>query len=163
MIRRIRQAIEQVESLQHFGDVVHNRKWAALLEIRVEMRGIGRDDDPAAARPNPRDLQARRMTADAVQGQPRHKLGVAIVEDSFVGIDVPQHHLNIFKVERAAKHLVAHVAAGRIGHVAILEMKARARQTVEIAGVIVMQMRDDDVGDLVGIDVEQTQRLDRAA
>jgi len=40
-------------------------------------------------------------------------------------------------------------------------MKPRIRKQVEIAGVVVMQMGDDDIPDRVGVDAEARQRLDR--
>ncbi len=58
---------------------------------------------------------------------------------------------------------MAHAAAGGESHLAILEMKAGARQKVEISGVVVMEMREDHAGDIRGIDIEQAQRFDRAA
>src|SRR3954469_19628876 len=42
-------------------------------------------------------------------------------------------------------------------------MKARVRETVEIAGMVVMQMGEDDVLDRVDVDAERAQRLDRRA
>ena len=42
-------------------------------------------------------------------------------------------------------------------------MESRARQFVQIAGVVVMQMRHDDVGDFRGINVEEPQRVHRTA
>jgi hypothetical protein len=52
---------------------------------------------------------------------------------------------------------------GGEGHLALLEMKARVGQLVEIADVIVVQMGNDDVGDRVGFDADQFETLDRAA
>ena len=40
-------------------------------------------------------------------------------------------------------------------------MEPRVRETIEIAGMVVVQMRDDDVLDGVGLDAEIRQRIDR--
>src|SRR3981189_3557556 len=58
---------------------------------------------------------------------------------------------------------ILHVAAGGIGQFALLQMKPRSREAVEIAGMVVMQVREDDILDRIGIDAERTQRLDRRA
>ncbi len=42
-------------------------------------------------------------------------------------------------------------------------MELRGGERIEIADVIVMQMRDDHILDRVGIDADQRQRLDRIA
>ena len=44
---------------------------------------------------------------------------------------------------------VAHAAAGRIRHLAILQVIARAGKERVVAAVVVMQMRQDDGADLV--------------
>src|ERR1700722_15524458 len=40
-------------------------------------------------------------------------------------------------------------------------MEPRIRKTVEIAGVVVMQMADDNVPDAVGLDAKALERIDR--
>ena len=46
---------------------------------------------------------------------------------------------------------MAHAAPCRICHLGILQMKAGLRKRAEIAGMIVMKMRDDDVANGGGI------------
>jgi len=59
------------------------------------------------------------------------------------------------------QHAVTHAAPGGVAHLAILQMKPRIGKAVEIAGVIVMQMGDDHVLDVVGVDAKACQRIDR--
>jgi hypothetical protein len=54
---------------------------------------------------------------------------------------------------------VAHVAAGAVRHLAILEVVARAGEQVVIAAVVVVQVADDDVGHLFRVDVDRPQSL----
>ena len=54
-----------------------------------------------------------------------------------------------------------HAAAGRVGHVAVLKMESRARDTVEIPGMVIMEMSHDDVTHTIGVNVEESQRVDR--
>ena len=63
--------------------------------------------------------------------------------------------------KRMPQHAVAHAAPGRVAHLAVLQMKPRVGEAIEIAGVVVMQMGDDDVPDAVGRDAKVRQRIDR--
>jgi len=40
-------------------------------------------------------------------------------------------------------------------------VKSRIGKQVEIAGVVIVQMGDDDISDIAGLDAEARQRLDR--
>src|SRR5450631_479738 len=55
----------------------------------------------------------------------------------------------------------AHAAPGGVAHLAVLQMKSRIGEAIEIAGVVIMQMRDDDVLEAVGLYAETRQRIDR--
>ena len=59
------------------------------------------------------------------------------------------------------KQAVAHAAPGRVAHLAVLQMEARVREAVEIAGVVVMQVSDDDVADRLRGHAKTFQRIDR--
>jgi hypothetical protein len=52
---------------------------------------------------------------------------------------------------------MAHAAPGTVRHLAILKVVARPRKQVVVAGMVVMEVADDDVGDLFGIDVDRSQ------
>src|ERR1700733_14922749 len=54
-----------------------------------------------------------------------------------------------------------HAAPGGEAHLAILQMKARVRKQIEIAGVVVVQMGNDDIPDGVGANAEARQRIHR--
>lgn len=82
---------KQVEAVEHFGNIVDDGKRAALFEVVVEVRGVGGEDHPAAARPDAGALQARGMPADAMHRKTGCEFVVAIVEDGFLGIDVANH------------------------------------------------------------------------
>lgn len=56
--------------------------------------------------------------------------------------------------------MMAHGAAGGERHLAILQMEARIGETIEIAGVVVMEMSDDYIGNAIRIDADKTQRID---
>ena len=58
---------------------------------------------------------------------------------------------------------IAHVLAGGVGHLALLQVEARVRELVEVADVIVVHVGEDHVAHGAGIDAEQGQALGRAA
>ena len=60
-------------------------------------------------------------------------------------------------IERCAKGGVAHASASAIRYFPVLEMIAGIREQGVVAGMVVMEVADDDVGDLFGIDVDRSQ------
>ncbi len=103
------------------------------------------------------------MSADSVHGEAGGEFVIAVVECGALGIDVADHLKDVFEIERRTQHAMTHRAAGGERHLAILKMKARQREAVEIAGVIVMEMGDNDVGDAFGIDADEAQGIDGVA
>src|SRR4051812_7865994 len=69
----------------------------------------------------------------------------------------------ILDFERMRQPRIKHVAPGRIGKLALLKVKPRMRKSVEIAGVVVVQMRENHVLDVGSVDIERGKRLYRAA
>ena len=67
--------------------------------------------------------------------------------------------MHVVFAERDAQHLVAHAAAGGVGHLGVLHVIARVGEQVVVAGVVLMHVGDDDVLDLVGLDAERLQPL----
>ncbi len=160
---RVGEAVKKFEAFEHLRDVVHDRKGAALFKIIVEVRGVRSENDPAAARPDSGALQSGGMAADAVHGEAGSEFVIAIVEDRFFRIDVTNHFEHVFQVKRRAKLSMAHRASRGEGHFAILQMKVRRREAIEITGVIVMKMGDDYVRDAIRIDADQSQGIDGMA
>jgi hypothetical protein len=75
--------------------------------------------------------------------------------------DVTHHQRHVIHRKRMPQGAVAHAAPGGIAHLAVLQMKPGIGEAIEIAGVIVVQMGDDDVPDVVSLDPEGRQRIDR--
>ena len=67
------------------------------------------------------------------------------MEGDALAIDMAHHQRDMFDRERMPQQAVAHAAPGRVAHLAILQMEPRIGEAIEIAGVVVMQMGDDDV------------------
>ena len=70
---------------------------------------------------------------------------------------------DVLDLEGMRQPRISHVAPGGIGQLALLKMEARVRKPVEIAGMVVMQMGEDDILDRIHIDVERAERLHRTA
>ena len=56
---------------------------------------------------------------------------------------------------------MAHVPAGGELHLLVLQMEARLGEAVPVADMVVVQMGDDDVLDLLGVDAEMGQQVGR--
>ena len=88
-------------------------------------------------------------------------VGVAIMKNHLAGKQTFDHPADVAPVETGAQALVAHAAAGGEGHFAVLEVKARLREKLAVAGVIIMQMGDDHIFDRGRIDPERGQQIHR--
>ena len=159
----IGQPVERVVAFEHFGDVIDHGERPALLKVCVQMRSVGGHHDPSAFCPDACDLQAGRMPSDAMHSESGRQFRIALVEHGFAGEDVLHHGDNVADVEGRAQRRMTHAPASAVCHLAILQMKARIRETIEIAGVIVMQMGQDDVGHVGCIDADRRQRIRRVA
>jgi len=103
------------------------------------------------------------VAADPVKCETWDEFGVTIVEYGSFRIDQTHHLERVVEVERRAQRLVAHAPARRKSYFTILQMETRARKTVEISRVIVMQVRENDIAHLGSVQAEQAQRFGRAA
>jgi hypothetical protein len=112
---------------------------------------------PVAMRRDAHHLQAVRMAANMMHADAVGDLGVAAVERDPVGINGAHHAHDILYLESVTHARVTHVAPGRKAHLAVLQMKARTREEIEIAGLIVVQVRDDHVLDAGGVDADPRQ------
>src|SRR5262245_23227166 len=127
--------------------------------MRVEMGGIRRQHDLAAPGLHAHALQALGVAADMVDGDPRHDLVLAVMEVDAAGKDLAHHRHHVVDLERHAQRRVAHAAPRGIGHLAVLQVVARAGKQVVVANVIVMHVADDDGPYLRGVDADRFQSL----
>ena len=70
---------------------------------------------------------------------------IAVVEAHPVAVHGAHHADHVFHFVGAAEAVVRHVPAGRVAHLEILQMQRRIRKEIEIADVVIVQMRDDYV------------------
>jgi hypothetical protein len=91
----------------------------------------------------------------------RNEFGSAIVKDHPPAEQMPHHVQNIVQVEGRAQEWMAHRAAGDVGDLAVLDVKSRLRKLIEITGVVVMQMGENDIGDPARIYVQKAQGISR--
>jgi hypothetical protein len=160
-IRMAGEALNNLPALRHVADIVDDRKRAALVQIGVVMRGVRGQHDRTACGIDPHHLQPIGMAADAMHGHAGRDLAIAGMKGDALAIDMTNHQRDVLDGERVPQQAGAHAAARGIGHLAILQMKPRLGKTVEIAGMVVVQMGDDDILDVGGLDTEAFQRIDR--
>ena len=115
--------------------------------------------DNAALGLHPHALQALGVAADLVHGDAGRQFLGAVVEFAAIGEHLAHHGVHVGLAERNAQHLVAHAAAGGVGHLGVLDMIARIGEQVVIAGMVPMHVGGDDVLDLVGFDAERLEPL----
>ena len=101
------------------------------------------------------------MAADPMQRDAGRDLAIAVMKGDALAVDVTHHQRHVIRRERMPQCAVAHAAPGGVAHLAVLQMKPRVGEAVEIAGVVVMQMGDDHVLDVVSLDPEGIKRIDR--
>ncbi len=121
------------------------------------MRGVAGQHERAAVGLDADHLQAGAVAADLVQAQPLFEFGIAVMEDDTLGIDRTHHPHDILDVEGVADAGLAHVPAGREAHLRLLKVEAGLREEIEIAGMVIVEMRDDHVLHRPGIDAELAQ------
>src|SRR5215204_2221018 len=109
------------------------------------MGSIRCDHDPATTRPYPDHLKAGAVTPDTMKGQTGRQLGDAIVEDHTSGIELSDESNNILDIVGVAQERVAHTAPGGVSTLGVLHVKACSWERVESAGMVVVQMRENDV------------------
>src|SRR5262249_15257540 len=153
------EVVERVVAFDHFGHIVRDGKYAGGVHMPVEMGGIRRQHDLAAPGLHAYALQALGVAADMVDGDPWHDLVLTVVEVDAAGKDLAHHRDHVVDLERHAQRRVAHAAPRGIGHLAILQVVARAGKQVVVANVIVMHVADDDGPYLRGVDADRFQSL----
>jgi len=97
------------------------------------------------------------VAAEVVQRHAGGELVGALVEHHALAVDQAHHADHLLDLEAVRQVVVAHVAAGGELHLGVLQVEARLRELVEGADVVVVQVRDDHVAHLGGVDVEQAQ------
>ena len=133
------------------------------LEVLVVVGGVGGQHEPARLGAHPHDLEAVGVTADEVDGQPVGQLVVAGVEHDPPVVHGADELGDVVDGERVVERRSGHVATGGERHLPVLEVEAGRREVADAAGVVVVQVGEDHVGDRRGVDADGGQRLGRRA
>ena len=155
MLRLIGELTQPAPAVHHLRDVRHNGKRPVLVHIGVVVTRVGRQDEPADSRPDAHCLQPSGVTTNVMYRQARGDLRVAVMELHAPRVDVADHGHDFIDLVRMREKIDGHVAPRGVGQFAILQMKTRSWKQVEIANMIVMKMRDDDILDFCRIDPKQ--------
>jgi len=98
-----------------------------------------------------------------MDGKAGRNLRVSVVEFHPSGVDVAHHRNDFVGFVGMREVLNGHVATRGVRHLAILQMKAGAREQIEIPDVVVVKMGDDNIFHAGGVDSQQFQSIDRRA
>src|SRR5271154_5729549 len=116
------------------------------------MADVGGEYDPAAAGMNADELHARGVTADRMQGDPRRQLDRSVVELDPPREVEPHDADDILDLERAGEERMAHVMAGGVMQLGLLQMELRRRKAGKRADMVVMHVSQDNVGDVIAVE-----------
>ena len=108
-------------------------------------------------------LQASGVAADMDQLDTGRELGIAVVELDASPVYAAHDVENVVHIVGVAHHVKRHVAPGGILQLLLLQVQARVGQQVNVAGMVVVQMRDDHVPHVVGRDAKPADGVDRTA
>src|SRR5262249_40586877 len=144
VVTRRGELLQRLVALKRVADAVGNRKHAAFIDMRVKVRAVGGDNDIAASGLDAHALQAFGMASDSVHRDAGCDLVNAIVKLDAIGEYLAHHCQHVAFTERDAQHLVTHATTGGVGHFGILNVIARVRKQVVVAGVIPMHVGGDD-------------------
>src|SRR5215216_2273590 len=103
------------------------------------------------------------MPANRMQRYSRREFRRAVVEHHAMGEVEPYNAHDILDLERVREPRIAHVTAGGVCELRLLQMEGRGRKAVEVADVVVVEMRQDHVLNARAVDADESERLDRAA
>ena len=153
----------ELPAVDHLLEVVVDPERASLPDVVPEMGGVAGEHHPPARRRHAHHLHPARVAADEVERDAGRDLGGAVVEGDAAVEDVADGGRHVLDLEDEAERLVAHAAAGAIGHLGVLEMEAGVREFGPVAGMIPVHVAEDDVLDRVGVDAGSPERIDRRA
>ena len=140
-------------------NVVRDRKQAILLHVCIEMAGIGSQDHPSPACTHPNHLQTLGMPADVMHFDAGRNLVGSVVEMHPLLEYATDHLHHVVGFIGVVQRGMAHAAAGRKLHLAVLQVVARIREQRVVAGVVIMQVGDDQILDFRGRDAQRLQSL----
>jgi hypothetical protein len=80
VLARTREPEERLVAFEHVAEIVEDRERALLLHVGIEMRCVGREDDPSAPGPDPHRLEPHGVAADEMHAQARGEFVDPVVE-----------------------------------------------------------------------------------
>jgi hypothetical protein len=132
---------QQLEAFHHLPDVQGRRERPLGLQMFVIMSDIRGDDHPAAGGMHAQELQTRRMAGRGMQLKSRHQFVTAVVQPDPARVVEAYDSDHVFHFERVGEMPVAHVTADRVMQLRLLEVELGGREAMEVADMIVMQVR----------------------
>jgi hypothetical protein len=141
--------------------VCKQRKNVPIVEIAQKMKRIGGNHDNARLGLDAHHLQAPRVSADEMYPDAGSELAIPVVKDDPIFVHQTDRADHVLRRKRSPHAAVTHAAPGRVVHLGGLQMKSGIRKCVEIAGVIVMKMREYHIAHTSGVNLKLSERFDR--
>ena len=118
------------------------------------MNGVRRQHDPAALGADPGHLQPAGVAADQIQLQPRRELDVTVGHQHGPREHPADDRHHVIDLEEMAEGRVPHRGTRGVGELGALDDHGRAGKVRDVAGVVIVQMREDDVLDVAVADAQ---------
>lgn len=161
--RRVCEGAHEVEGTVHLGQVRDDAERAILLYILVEMRGIGGEDDTASDRLDSYYLQSMGMASRQVDLDSRRYL-LAPSDEAQAAREVLAHEMkHVFRLDYLAKVRPARIPARPELHLLFLHDEGGGRKLLQVADVIVMEMREDHERNRLAVYAQFSEPFGRAA
>ncbi len=143
VLRRRRGGAQEIIALEHLADMERGGEDPPGLHVLVVVRDVGSDDHPAAFRVHAHELQSRRMAWCGVQLDSREWIVAPVVQRYALGVVQPHDADHVIDLEGVGELVEAHVPSDRVVQLRLLQMEMRAREAVEVADMVVVQMGQD--------------------
>ena len=152
---------ELVPTFDHVRHVVDRRVGRCGIHVLVKVQGVGGEDHGATPGVYPHALHSHGMAANKVHRDTGGDGFLPVMELHAAIVDAPHQTEHVLDGERTAKETLTHATAGGELHLLVLDMKRRSRKIIQAAGMIPVQVADDDVRYLVGFDAHHRQGFTR--
>ena len=153
------QSLQSLETADHRPGIEDDRIGAHALEIVVHVTRVAREHHPTAARAHAHRLDPHRVATDVMNAHAGSDFRVARLERDSPPVDVAYHGDDMVRRVGAIEVSVRHARPRRELHLLLLQVEARFREVIERAGVVEVQMGDDNIGHSRGVDPDHAQTL----
>src|SRR5271166_109995 len=155
VVGRTGQPGDAVVPVQGALDVDDRRKRVTFGEVLKVVNGVRRQHDPASLGADPGHLQSSGVPADQIELQPRGEFDVTVGHQHGPREYPADDGHDVVDFEEVAEGLVPHGGTGSVRKLGALHDHLRTGEVRDVAGVVVVQVRQDDVPDGAVVDAQR--------